>query len=72
VFKPPAKDGKAAQIKTLGDYVTRVQQYEEEFVSPKKKLSFNEWYRPKLPPGDFNESDYYRALLIWNASRENM
>jgi len=71
VFKPPAKDGAAGQIKTLGDYVTRVQQYEEEFVSPKKKLSFDEWAASK---GMLDNDVWSLGELeeCWNASRENV
>ena len=60
-------------VKTLGDYITKVVN-EEVFLNQKKKLTFDEWLSHRFPAGfeDFDRKlDQYDLRSAWEAGQAN-
>jgi hypothetical protein len=68
MIRKPAHKSDAGQIKTLGDYIVKVEQSE----NPPKKLSVQEWI-DSVPDEDWHSwGPAEAASAAWKASRDNL
>jgi hypothetical protein len=58
---------KAGQIKTLGDYIVKVEVSE----NPPKKITFDDWWKVQFIGADAEGGRYEQFKGCWKAAQEN-